>query len=105
MTILSNKKKDSNVLQPSLYRVLWFTFYRELLITGGWKLINDVVVFFSPQLIRGKFSQFKIIRFNKHNFNDFRNSMNRMIFSLYLIQRKSFNLKKNFEVKKKLKAP
>ena len=40
------------MVKPSLYRVLWATFYHEILVTAGWKLANDILTFFSPQLIK-----------------------------------------------------
>ena len=51
---VSSEKSDekSDEITPSLYRVLWATFYHEILITAGWKLANDILTFFSPQIIK-----------------------------------------------------
>ena len=48
----SDEKSESDEITPSLYRVLWATFYHEILITAGWKLANDILTFFSPQIIK-----------------------------------------------------
>ena len=48
----NEKDGDDDGLTPSLYRVLWATFSHEILVTAGWKLANDVLTFFSPQIIK-----------------------------------------------------
>ena len=44
------EEKDGRV-KPSLYRVLWNTFRHEVLVTAGWKLFNDILVFVNPQIL------------------------------------------------------
>ena len=51
-TQYKEEEVDDGLLKPSLYRVLWATFYHEILVTAGWKLANDILTFFSPQLIK-----------------------------------------------------
>ena len=47
----SGDEADDSI-KPSLYRVLFATFSHEIFVTAGWKLANDVMVFFSPQIIK-----------------------------------------------------
>ncbi|CAG5100511.1 Oidioi.mRNA.OKI2018_I69.XSR.g17031.t1.cds [Oikopleura dioica] len=48
---VEDKEEDDGRVKPSLYRVLWNTFRHEVLITAGWKLFNDVLVFINPQIL------------------------------------------------------
>lgn len=47
-----DKKEDDGRKKPSLYRALWATFKHEILVTAGWKLCNDLLVFVNPQLLK-----------------------------------------------------